>query len=65
MMLSMMALNLESCYAECHLSLVSFVPSVANNPSMLSVIMLNVVMLSVLAPQDTAQQICLQFWTPH
>ncbi len=38
------------CYAECHLCSVSIMLSVTNKPIMLSVIMLNVVILSVLAP---------------
>jgi hypothetical protein len=42
---------MEQCYyADCHLSLVSIVLSVANKPIMLSVIMLSVYMLSVVAP---------------
>ncbi len=48
-MLSIMALNTESCYAECHLCLVSFILIVANKSSRLSVIMMNVVMLNVVA----------------
>ncbi len=48
--LSIMALNVECCYAEGHLCSVSFMASVANKPIKLSVIMLSDIMLSVVAP---------------
>ncbi len=42
--------NVVYCYAECHLCSVSIILSVTNNLIMLSVIFLNVVILSVVAP---------------
>jgi hypothetical protein len=45
--LSIMALDTESCYAECHLCLVSRLLSVADKPFKLSVVMLGVIMPSV------------------
>ncbi len=46
MTISVMALDPEGCYAECHLCWVSFILSVTNKPSMLSVILLSVVALA-------------------
>ncbi len=40
--LSIMALGTQRCYAECHLSWVSLMPSVTNRPIMLSLVMLSV-----------------------
>ncbi len=42
------------------LFLVSFMPCVSNMPFMLSVIMLNVVLLSVLAPQNKLERLSLK-----
>jgi hypothetical protein len=52
MTLSIMTLSImvEICYAEYHLRSVSIMQSVANKLIMLSDCMLNVVMLSVVAP---------------
>ena len=41
---------LSNSYAECHFCSVSYMLSVTNEPFMLGVIMLNVVMLSVVVP---------------
>ncbi len=43
-----MTLDLVCCYAKCHFLWVSFILSVTNKPFMLSVIMKNVTMLSVI-----------------
>ncbi len=40
----------ECCYAEIHLIKVSIMLSVENKPIMLSVVMLNIAMLTVMAP---------------
>jgi hypothetical protein len=45
---SIIALGTQYCYAECHLSCMSFMLSVTNKSLMLSVVMLNVIMLSVI-----------------
>jgi hypothetical protein len=52
-----MALSIiaKRCYAECHLFCVSLLLSVTLKPFMLSVIMMNVVMLSVVAPMEEGQ----------
>ncbi len=41
-----MTIDIECCYAKCHFLWVSFILSVTNKPFMLSVIIMNVVMLS-------------------
>jgi hypothetical protein len=41
---------LSVIYAECHLCCVSFMQSVANEPIMLSAIMMNVIVVGVVAP---------------
>ncbi len=50
MALIIMALDTESCYAECHLCLVSRMLSVADKPFKLSVLMLSVFTPSVVGP---------------
>ncbi len=47
---STMKLSMECCHAECDLCIVTLKLSVANKPFMLSAIVLNVIMLSVVAP---------------
>jgi hypothetical protein len=48
MTLSILTLNAECHYDECHLCRVSFMLSAANKPVMLSVVMLSIVMLSII-----------------
>ncbi len=50
-------MTLLFCYAECPVFWMSFLLSVANKPYILSVIMLNVILLSVVAPH-----IFIYFW---
>jgi hypothetical protein len=50
-----MALDQECCDADCHLSWMSFMMSVASKPIMLSVIMLNVVVPSIVALSQSHQ----------
>ncbi len=62
--LSINAPETEFCYTECHLCWLYFMVSVTNKPFILIVIMLNVVMLSDVAPSPTDKQCWLKLcWT--
>ncbi len=47
MTLSIIVLDAECCYADCHLGCMAFMLSVESKLYMLSVVMLNVIMLNV------------------
>jgi hypothetical protein len=59
MPVNIMLLGAECCYAECYSRLMSFMLTVTNRPFMQSVVMLNVIALTVIVLNDVAP-ICRQ-----